>query len=122
MSLLAQDPTVPVVSVCDIRHGAFEPYTEVVVEGRYDSDFHHWFVLTSDDCMIQIGVPLDLDGAQAEEFASATRDRDVFRESNVTLRLRGRVVMYSAPYDGRLDPGLAVSEVLEVSVSEAAGE
>jgi len=125
LGLMAQAAVVPTASLCDITRGSFALSTEIEVEGRYFSDFHHGSLLISGDCSVLVDIPRDLLGAQAEAFQEATWRRLPYpnlSRTDVTVRLRGRVHMFTRPFSFDKAPGVSASEVLEVNVREESGE
>lgn len=121
---MAQEAPGSSVSLCEIAQGLVEPQTEVEIEGRYLSDFHHGSFLRAGNCEVHVGVRPDVGGgAEAEAFANATWRKiprpDLWGRTNVTVRLRGRVATFELPmFDGARVPAVEAFEVLNVNVQE----
>ena len=116
--LMSQDPSTPVVSLCDIAGGTLAPNTEVEVEGRFLTDFLHAAVLRDGDCQAFINIRPEIGGGEAFFDAVVLRNPklDLYR-TNVTVRIRGRVGLSNVPLtiDAQA-PGIEASEVLEMRV------
>jgi hypothetical protein len=122
--LMSQDPSTPVVSLCDIARGTVAPDTDVEVEGRFLTDFLHASVLRQDDCQVFINIRPEIDGGEAffDAVVRVNPKPDLDR-TNLTVRVRGRVRPFDLPLISDAQaPGIEASEVLEMRVQEDADQ
>jgi hypothetical protein len=124
MLVSASDGQAQVVSPCD-DFRTVPVGTEVVVEGRYFTDFMHGEVLQLGDCLVSVELASRAqEGTLANKFLDATWRRRPFPmldSGGVTLRMRGVIAITERGHLGLPGgPIILASELLDVSVQGGA--
>ncbi|MFC7379353.1 hypothetical protein [Brevundimonas sp. GCM10030266] len=118
------EPTRTLTPCDDLR--SIPVGTEVIVEGRYFTDFVHGEALQADSCQVRIGLGASASGPLADRFLDATwrqRPYPMSDSGGVTLRVKGVVQMEPHGHLGMSpQPFIRTAELLNVTVDEGRGQ